>query len=760
MPLAAGTSLGQYEIRSPLGSGGMGEVYLARDTRLDRTVALKLLSEEVAHDNRRMGRFILEAKAASALSHPNVAHIYEIDESNGVTFIVMEYVEGKGLDRKIGGQPLAASEVVAIAAQVADALDEAHSKKIVHRDIKPSNIIITPRGRVKVLDFGLAKVEEAWEPSSEVATQVKTDPGVVMGTLPYMSPEQARGKEVDSRTDIWSLGVVMYQMATGRLPFRSSSAHEMIDRISRQQPRAISDYNDDVPSELERIIRKCLEKERGRRYQSAAELLVDLRNLERDDESGAATVSKARRRTSTARRAVNSLAVLPLVNVGADPGAEYLSDGITESIIDSLSQLPRLKVMARATVFRYKGRDVDPQEVGRELDVQAVLAGRVQSQGGRLIIKVELVDVGDGSRLWGEQYNRTPSDIFEVQEEIAREISKGLRLKLSGEQKRRLGKRHTADPEAYALYLKGLYQNAKWTGEGWRKAVDYFNRAIETDPSYALAYAGLASSYVRLGLFGAMPQREAYPRARAASSRALRIDEMLAEAHAALGFVKMVDDWDWPGTESEYKRAIELNPNYAEVHKLYGYHLVHMCRFEEAVGEMRRAVELDPLSLEFMTSLGDSYYYARRFDEAADQLLKVLEMEHGYGEAHLFLARTREQQGRLEEAVESFRRASELTGDVPASSGLGRAYALSGRGGEAHAILAQLEELSAKRYVDPTFLALVHMGLGNRDEAFELLERAFGDRSAWMVHLKAEPMFDSLRDDPRFDSLLRRVGLA
>jgi serine/threonine protein kinase/Tfp pilus assembly protein PilF len=755
MPLVAGTQLGQYEIRSPLGAGGMGEVYLARDTKLERTVALKVLSPEIAHDNRQMGRFVLEAKAASALSHPNVAHIYEIDEAEGVSFIAMEYVEGQPLDKRIGGQPLMTPEIVDIAAQIADALDEAHSKRIVHRDIKPSNIVITPRGRVKVLDFGLAKVEQKWEPSSEFDTQVKTNPGMVLGTVPYMSPEQAQGKEVDNRTDIWSLGVLMYQMATGRLPFASPSALEMIDRIVGVQPKAVSHYNADAPAELERIIRKCLEKERARRYQSASDLLVDLNNLKRDDESGITRALRPRR----SRRAISSLAVLPLVNVGGDPNAEYLSDGITESIIESLSQLPRLRVMARSTVFRYKGREADPQEVGRELGVQAVLAGRVQQQGGRFIIKVELVDVGDGSRLWGEQYNRAPSDIFEVQEEIAREISKGLRLKLSGEQKKRLAKRYTDNAAAYTLYLKGIYQNSKWTGEGWRKGAEYFNRAIEADPSYALAYAGLASSYVKLGLFGAMPQREAYPKARAAATKALQIDEMLAEAHGALGFVKMVDDWDWPGTEGEYKRAIELNPNYADVHKLYGYHLIHMCRFDEAIREMQRAVELDPLSLEYMTSLGDAYYYARRFDEAADQLWKALDMEPGYGEAHLFLARTREQQGRLEEAVAGFRRASELTGDVPASSGLGRAYALSGKTGEARAILSNLQELSGRRYVDPTFLALIHMGLGETDEAFAQLERAYADHSAWMIHLKAEPMFDSIRTDARFENLMRRVGL-
>ncbi|HJQ31511.1 MAG TPA: protein kinase [Pyrinomonadaceae bacterium] len=755
MPLTSGTRLGQYEIRSAIGEGGMGEVYLALDTKLDRTVALKVLAPEVARDNRRMGRFVLEAKAASALSHPNVAHIYEIDRDGGTSFIAMEYVEGRPLDRVIAGQPLPTAEVVDIASQVADALDEAHTKRIVHRDIKPSNIIITPRGRVKVLDFGLAKVEEPWEPSSEIATQVKTDPGVIMGTAPYMSPEQARGQEVDSRTDIWSLGVVMYQMATGRLPFGGTSMPDLLDRIGRAQPKPVSQYNDDAHPELERVIRKCLEKERGRRYQSAGDLLVDLKNLKRDVESG---LVRSQRRTK--RRAVTSVAVLPLVNVGADPDAEYLSDGITESIIDALSHLPKLRVMARSTAFRYKGREVDAQEVGRELNVQAVLVGRVRQQGGRLVIRAELVDVADGSRLWGEQYNREASDIFDVQEDIAREISKGLRLKLSGEQSRRMAKRHTDNAGAYTLYLKGLYHNGKWTGEGWRKAVEYFRRAIETDPTYASAYAGLATSYVKLGLFGAMPQREAYPKARAAALAALKMDEMLAEAHAALGFVKMVDDWDWPGTEAEFKRAIELNPNYPDAHRLNGYHLIHMCRFEEAIAEMSRAVELDPLSLEAMTSLGDAYYYARQYDAAVEQLGRALEMDPNYGGAHLFLARALEQQGKYDEAVAEFRRARELTIEAPSLCGLARCYAASGRVPDARAALEELEERSARRYVDPTYRALVHHALGEHDMAFSLLELAYTDRSAWMVHLKAEPMFDPLRPDPRFAELLARVGLA
>src|SRR5215813_8476584 len=538
MTIAAGTCLGRYEIRSQLGAGGMGEVYLVWDTRLERKVALKVLPVDVASEQGRMRRFVQEAKAASALSHPNIAHVYEIGEAEGISFIAIEYVEGQALSARIGGRPLDLDEIVDICIQIADALEEAHTKGITHRDIKPSNIILSTRNRVKVLDFGLAKIARPAEQAlaSDIATQLKTNPGMVLGTVQYMSPEQALGREIDHRTDIFSLGVVIYEMATGRLPFCGATATEIVDRIIHAQPEAIGRFNYNAPAELQRIVRKSLEKDRERRYQSMRELLVDLKNLKRDSNAGPTTAPKARRVRS--RKAIHSLAILPFVNTSADPTTEYLSDGITESIINSLSQLPKLRVMARSTVFRYRGREVNSQEVGRELDVGAVLAGRVLHVSGRLIIGVELIDVIDGSQLWGEQYQRNVSAILDVQEEISRELSEKLRLKLTGNDRKRLVRRHTENIQAYHLYLKGRYYWNRRNEEDLLKGLDCFQEAIKIDPNYALGYAGLADCYITLSGLGFLPSNEGYPKARTAALKALEIDGMLAEAHTSLARIR------------------------------------------------------------------------------------------------------------------------------------------------------------------------------------------------------------------------------
>ena len=584
------------------------KVYLAEDTNLGRPVALKILPTDVAHDRERLRRFLQEARAAAALHHPNVAHIYEIGEFNGINFIAMEYVGGQTLDAKINHHPLDVGEVIEIGIEIADALAEAHAKGITHRDIKPTNIMLTPRSEVKVLDFGLARVTtvagaELQRAASDVSTQIKTKPGMVMGTVQYMSPEQAMGREVDHRSDIFSLGVVVYEMVTGRLPFSGETATEIIDRIAHAQPEAIARFNYSVSTELEHIIRKCLEKDKGRRYQSARELLVDLKNLQRDTTANAGMAAPSRRKRS--RKSINSLAVLPLVNESADPNAEYLSDGITESIINSLAQLPQLRVMARSTVFRYKGREVDPQEVGRDLNVRAVLAGRVLRLGDRLIVKIELVDTTDGAQLWGEHYNRSPSNILAVQEEIAIKISEKLQVKLTAQEQKRVIKRYTENTEAYEAYLKGRYYWNKRTVEDFKKGIEYFQQAIEKDPSYALAYAGLADSYILLATYNFLPPTEAIPKARAAAMRALDIDSKLAEAHVSLATIEGENEWNWSAAEKEFKQALKINPNYATAHQWYGEYLAVMGRFEEALAEINRAHQLDPLSLAVNIALGD-----------------------------------------------------------------------------------------------------------------------------------------------------------
>jgi len=763
MTIAAGTCLGRYEIRSQLGAGGMGEVYLVWDTRLERKVALKVLPVDVASEQGRMRRFVQEAKAASALSHPNIAHVYEIGEAEGISFIAIEYVEGQALSARIGGRPLDLDEIVDICIQIADALEEAHTKGITHRDIKPSNIILSTRNRVKVLDFGLAKIARPAEQAlaSDIATQLKTNPGMVLGTVQYMSPEQALGREIDHRTDIFSLGVVIYEMATGRLPFCGATATEIVDRIIHAQPEAIGRFNYNAPAELQRIVRKSLEKDRERRYQSMRELLVDLKNLKRDSNAGPTTAPKARRVRS--RKAIHSLAILPFVNTSADPTTEYLSDGITESIINSLSQLPKLRVMARSTVFRYRGREVNSQEVGRELDVGAVLAGRVLHVSGRLIIGVELIDVIDGSQLWGEQYQRNVSAILDVQEEISRELSEKLRLKLTGNDRKRLVRRHTENIQAYHLYLKGRYYWNRRNEEDLLKGLDCFQEAIKIDPNYALGYAGLADCYITLSGLGFLPSNEGYPKARTAALKALEIDGMLAEAHTSLARIRSSFDWEWLAAERAFKEAIKLNPNYATAHHWYGVHLVMMERFEEGMREIRRASEIDPLSLIISATLSAALFFARKYDQAIESLQTTLEMDPNFSIAHIRLGACYQHKGMHEEALAEYQKATELLGSgrhrLEISAELALLYAASGDRGKAQDILHELEKQAKQSYAAPYDIARIYAYLGEKDQAFEWLEKAYESRSGDLRFLKVSHEMDSLRSDTRFTNLLGRVGL-
>jgi serine/threonine protein kinase/tetratricopeptide (TPR) repeat protein len=792
MPIPAQSTLGHYEIIAPIGAGGMGEVYRARDKNLDRIVALKILSTTET-SGQALRRFIQEAKAASALNHPNIAHIYEIGEADGIPFIAMEYVEGESLQQRIGNGALPSREVIHIGCQMAEALDHAHHVGIIHRDIKSSNIMLTRRGQAKILDFGLAKIRRDGNTPTDAdsETQLKTAPEVVLGTLPYMSPEQTLAHQVDHRSDIFSLGIVLYQLTTGHLPFLGKTAQETANLIATAQPQPISRFNYDAPLELERIIRKCLEKERERRYQSAAELGVDLENLKRDSQTSglpkaviaAGPVKNKRvalwlailvlvvlasgigiyfwRSSNSQGHKISSIAVLPFVNASGDQTTEYFSDGITESIINSLSQLPGTRVMARATMFRYKGKDVDARAVGRELGVDAVVTGRALQQGDTLVVQAELMNVSDGSQLWGDRFNRKLADVLAIQDEIAKQIAENLRLRLSGEQERLLTKRYTDNAEAYDLYLKGRFFYAKMTDDDLQKSIDYYQQAIVKDPSYALAYVGVANSYFALGgVLGFRSPTETYPKMKEYALKALAMDDQLVEAHHIMANTKLYYEWNWADAERELKKAAELNPNYSPLHNTYGTYYQSLRRFDEAVAERRRAKATDPFSPFAVADVGYPLYYARRYDEAIDSYREALELDKNFSWAHLWIGQALVQKGMYEEAIAEIKDAIRLSGgDVRARATLGHAYAVAGKRAEALQILDELKALSKQRYVSPYFIALVYVGLKNDDEAFAWLEKAYEERHPYLILMDAEPVFDQIRRDPRFVDLTKRVGI-
>jgi eukaryotic-like serine/threonine-protein kinase len=798
-PSMIGQTLTHYRIVSLLGKGGMGEVYLGEDTTLGRKVALKLLPAAFTSDRERLRRFEQEARAVSALNHPNIITIHEIGqvitEAGGMRYLVTEYIEGETLRQWTERGPLILSRALDIAVQVASALAAAHTAGITHRDIKPENVMVRPDGLVKVLDFGLAKLtgertgEWRSERAAELATlaptpPLSTDPGMVMGTVGYMSPEQVRGEDADAPSDIFSFGCVLYEMVTGRRAFARQTAAETMAAILRDEPPEIAAPDKDLPHELERVIRHCLEKNPAERFQSARDLGFALREMSSGSRRVKSVSAPAKAHAHQAvwlaaavalvllslalylftgrGKTIDSLAILPFANASANPDAEYLSDGIAESIISSLSQLPRLRVMARSTVHRYKGQEIDPRKVGRDLHVDAVLTGNLIQRGETLIIKMELVKVEDGSQLWGEQYQRKFSDVLAVQAEIAKQISEKLRLKLTGEERQRLTKVYTENAEAYQLYLKGRYYWNRRTPESLNKSIEYFQQAIDKDPNYALGYAGLADSYSMLGSpVGGVSPREKFPKAKAAALKALELDDTLAEAYAALILVRLRYDWDWLAAEKEIKRAVELNPNYSMTHQLYADYLRVMGRPDEAIAEIKRAQELEPLSLNTNAVVGVHLYFARQYDQAIEQCQKTLDLDQNFAPAHLFLGWAYVQKARYEEAIAAVKKATSLSPSEPRSvSALGYAYAMSGQAGEAMNILDQLKELSRRRYISPHDRAIIYAGLGEKEQAFAWLDKAYADRSWPLPLLKVDPRFDSLRSDPRFADLVRRIGLA
>jgi len=831
MTLVAGTQLGRYEIRSQIGAGGMGEVYLAEDTELRRTVAIKILPEALASNQQRLRRFVQEAKAASALNHPHILTIYEIGTIESLRFIATEFIDGDTLrERIMAGMKL--TDILEISIQATSALAAAHAAGIIHRDIKPENIMVRRDGYIKLLDFGLAKLTapegSPIDPEGPTRSMVNTSEGTVIGTSNYMSPEQAKGTHIDERTDLWSLGAVIYEMTTGHVPFPGETSTEIISLILQKEAAPLTRFARDVPAELERIVRKSLSKDCEERYQSAKDLLIDLRNLKRKlevdaeiertvppdlrsamstgseqsapaSDSHIAAASSASVAPVTASSveylvlsikrhkltaiialfvivvglvlsglylhkrntdvAIDSIAVLPFVNQNADPNSEYLSDGVTESIINNLTQLSNLRVIPSTSAFHYKGKDIDPLTAGKELGVRAILTGRILQRGDNLTISTALVDVRENKQLWGEQYNEKASDLLSVQREIARQITGGLRLKLTGEQQTRLARPLTDNPEAYQLYLKGRFYWNKRTSETLRKSIDCFNQAIEKDPSFALAYAGLADAYGLLSGFGAASPQESLPQANAAARKAVELDDTLAETHTSLGFAYTAN-WAWPDAAREFQRAIELNPNYATAHHWYSDGpLLAEGRFDDAIAEMKRAQELDPLSLIINTEVGMVYIYARQYDKAIEPLQKTIEMDHTFYFAHLNLAVAYSMKGAVREALEEYQIAYKLNDDPTVLGLLGHFQAITGKQNEALKTLSQMTEISQRRYVPAYSVAQVYAGLGERDQAFQWLEKSYQDHATDLFLIKVDPTLDNLHSDPRFADLVRRVGL-
>jgi len=789
-----GQTISHYRILEKLGQGGMGVVYLAEDSRLGRTVALKFLSDELSRDPRAVERFQREARAASALNHPHICAIYDVGEHAGRHFMAMERLEGTPLHQLIAGGALPPDRVLELGAELADALEAAHGKGIIHRDIKPANIFVTDRGHAKLLDFGLARPPLDRQGMTAGPTQEPlTDPGAVMGTLAYMSPEQVRGEALDSRTDLFSLGCVLYEIATGRPAFTGSTPGTIHEAILNRAPVPVGRVNPDSPPRLEEVVNKALEKDPRLRYQQASELRADLQRLKRDRDSG----SLASRRgeapfagTSGWRRkgpliaagavaliallaagvrlsglrakggAINSVAVLPFVNSSGDPDGDYLSDGITESLIANLSQVRSLHVTARSTVFRYKGKEIDPQKIGQDLHVGAVLSGRLLQRDGTLVVRTELMDVTNGTQLWGGQYNRKVADVFALQDELSKEISERLRLRLTDDEKQRLTMRYTENAEAYQLYLKGLFYWNKRSPDGMQKAIDYFNRAVETDPAYALAYAGLADSYNQMSFFNMVPPRAAMPKAKAAAAKALDIDSSLAEAHISLAYASFTYDWDWLAATRHFDRALALNREAVINHSYYPFYLTVGGRFEEAISVAKHMLERDPVSASLSHTLAVQWVLSNHSDEGIEECRRTIELDPAFAVAYDVLGGALASKGLYSEAVPEMEKAVALSrGAAISLANLGNVRARMGQRDEARRILHQLADTAKERYTPALAFAMVHVGLGENDQALNWLEKAYEERFNRLAYLKRETVWDPLRSDPRFVDLLRRINL-
>ena len=840
MPLAPKTQLGRYEIRSLLGVGGMGEVYLSQDTSLNRRVALKVLPAEVASNHDRMRRFKQEASAAASLNHPSIAHIYEIGESDGLHFIAMEYVDGVTLRAKIHDEDEELSKLLRVLQHVAEGLAKAHDAGIVHRDLKPDNVMITSDGHGKVLDFGLVKLLEPQPASGSVSSEEPTilqhsTPGVILGTAGYMSPEQAQGKtkEVDHRADIFSFGCILFEAVTGRRAFSGTDTIDTLNKIIREPAPSISTFNPTAPADLQRIVRRCLAKDPDERYQNIKDVALELKEIRRElqesaTEAPSTTASSREAQTlwntdsttvrspsavstaspsspstavssaefivneikrhkfasvivvvlilvigsavafgirsylhaSSTEVAVDSIAVIPFVNQSKDANADWITDGLTESIINKLTQLPNLRVIARSSVYRYKGREDDPVAIGKELGVRAVLIGRLMKRDDVMVISAELVDIRDNKQLWGEQYERKLADMLAVQREIAREITTNLRPTLSGVDQSLMEKQYTANPQAYELYLKGRFFWNKRTPDDFQKAITFFKQAIDKDPNYAMAYSGLADAYTLLTVYSNASPRELMPEAKRAALKALELDDKLAEAHASYGQVVVYYDYELETAEKQYRRALELNPNYATAHQWLAEHLSALKRFDEAIAEIKRALQLDPFSVIMNRIYADILDDARRHDEAIAQYKKTLELDPNFPTAHYFLGRSYEAQGKYDQAVAQYGIAAKISGMPPEIlSHANQVYAKSGWKAYLQTILDQVLNQTGGRRFPPFVIATYYARLGDKEQALAWLEKGYEERDFRMTMISVSFEFDGLRSEPRFQELVQKIGL-
>jgi serine/threonine-protein kinase len=764
-PLAPSTVLKQYRILSPIGKGGMGEVYLAQDTALGRKVALKILPSEFANDKDRMDRFIREARSASALNHPNIITIYEIGESNGTHFIATEFIDGKTLTELAHSQALDYRFVLDVAIQVVSALDEAHAAGIVHRDLKPDNVMVRANGLAKLLDFGIAKLSSPTGSSNDSATALRseTHAGVLIGTPQFMSPEQARGLRVDHQTDLFSFGVVLHHVLSGQSPFAADTVSDALVAVLTKEPRRLTE----VPSGLADIVSRMLQKDTRQRYRSAQELLRDLKAFrEADGRDHVDRRDATAIETAPDRSARRSIAVLPFTNMSADADNEYFCDGLAEELLNGLSKIDGLRVAARTSAFSFKGRNLNVAEIGARLSVDHILEGSVRRAGNRLRISVQLVNAADGFHLWSERYDREMRDIFDVQDEIALAVVRALQVTLFGAEKAALLKRYTDDAAVHELFMKGRYYSYKYSAEGWTRAIEFFQRAIDRQPDYAPAYAAMAASYGCLWFFGLLPAGHTMPHSKAASQKALDIDRTLADAHASSAMIAFFYDWEWERAERAYRESIALNPNDAEALSYYALFLAFEGRAGEAVARARRALELDPLSPLINMNVGWTYFSIGRADDALEQAGKMIEIEPEFYGAYWLKGAIRLAEGRYRDAVDDLRCAVSLGGHQIVVADLASACGLSAGQDEAVIILNQLLETRRRRYVPAICLARVYSRLGETEKAIEWLETAFDERNGEMVFLQGEMAgaadddpLARLAHDPRVKNLLRRMNL-